>query len=579
MANTQDISLVKGGENITQRNARGGIDKNATTTFVPYTPNTAITPEALQPQTPIVPATPATPTAAPALDGQISATTDAYNQNLINKQNQAETAKNAALADYTKAQAAQQGITTLQGQAEKNAGLDQVQSDLTDINNQILAERNALNHQLAAVDQNSQGGTRTQIEGQKAFLNQQSLSRQADLAIIQYAAQNKFDNVKAIADRQAALQFEQQQNNLDALKTTYEDYKDVFTTAEQRAFTSAQADRQAELDQKKADYTQMQNTKIQLLQQAQLNNAPVSVLSAIQSAPDAQSAISAAGQYGVDTLDRQAKLANIAQSYASANASSLSARKSLIDLANAGDPTAITQLGFDPTDANSAEKVANVQAYGQQYASTGKLPSPAELKQSGLTVSDVTNFAKQSPKPDGALVSTDTGVTPSNLSAAQQTGIQSLSEIVTQTIPALKDKFSKLNAGITGKIGSYIYTTQDRQDYNTLRQDFLSKLLLARSGAAVSEQEYERLSNLVPTDMANAGLGGLSNKGGKALNSLESSMKETLNSQLKNNNLAIYGYSTVNVPSLGQKKVGEIVNIGGTQYRVLPDGNLTDIIQ
>lgn len=219
----------------------------------------------------------------------------------------------------------------------------------------------------------------------------------------------------------------------------------------------------------------------------------------------------------------------------------------------------------------------DLDAYASQYSDTGKLPSPAELKLSGLNVGQVTAMAKQMPKPDGALVSTNTGTKSSALSPTQEAGIIALNEIVNQTLPALKDRFGKINAGVIGRIGAAFFTTQNRQDYRTFRAEFMSKLLLARSGAAVTEQEYSRLATLMPSELGNKFLGGISDKGGKALSSLETSMKNTLDNLLASQQLSIYGYSKVKMGGV-ERTVGETLEIGGVKYRVLPDGNLTDIL-
>lgn len=219
----------------------------------------------------------------------------------------------------------------------------------------------------------------------------------------------------------------------------------------------------------------------------------------------------------------------------------------------------------------------DLEAYASQYADTGKLPSPSELKLSGLNVGQVTSYAKQMPKPNGAVVSTNTGTKSSKLSAAELDGIAALSEIVQVTLPNLKAKYGAISPGIAGRLGAVVYTSQDRQDYRTFRQEFLSKLLVARSGAAVTEEEYARYAKMLPSELGNWGIGGLSDKGGKKLASLETSMKNSLNNVLSSKQQSIYGYSKVKVG--GQERtVGEILNIGGQQYRVLPDGTLTDII-
>jgi hypothetical protein len=69
----------------------------------------------------------------------------------------------------------------------------------------------------------------------------------------------------------------------------------------------------------------------------------------------------------------------------------------------------------------------------------------------------------------------------------------------------------------------------------------------------------------------------LGSDGLKKLNSIEKSMKANLDNTLNSNQLSIYGYSDVNVNGT-KMKVGEVIDIGGTNYRVLPDGTLTDII-
>jgi len=185
----------------------------------------------------------------------------------------------------------------------------------------------------------------------------------------------------------------------------------------------------------------------------------------------------------------------------------------------------------------------NALAYAQRYASTGTLPNPSELKLSGLSVSQVTELARNLPKPDGALIDNNTGVKPSSLSAAQEAGITAMNEIVTKTMPALKDRFSKINTGLVGGTLGSLFTSQDRQDYNTFRAEFLSKLLVARSGAAVTEQEYERYSKLLPSNFNQ--LFFLGSDGGKKLNSLSNSMQTNLDSTLNTNQLSVIGYSDV----------------------------------
>jgi myosin heavy subunit len=220
-------------------------------------------------------------------------------------------------------------------------------------------------------------------------------------------------------------------------------------------------------------------------------------------------------------------------------------------------------------------------AYASQYADTGKLPIVTELKNSGINVGQVSSIAKQLPKPNGAIVSTNTGVPSTKMSSTQESAITALSEIVNTTIPAMQNLYPELYTGFLGGIGGKIYTTQERQDYDTFRQEFLSKLLVARSGAAVTEPEYNRYAALVPESSSLNPLSTVnifrSEQGSKTLSSIAESMKNQLDSVLNANQLSIYGYSKVNIDGK-ERTVGEILDVGGTKYRVLPDGNLTDII-
>ena len=218
---------------------------------------------------------------------------------------------------------------------------------------------------------------------------------------------------------------------------------------------------------------------------------------------------------------------------------------------------------------------SDLEAYASQFSDTGKLPSPAELKLSGLNVGQVTAMAKQMPKPNGAVVSTNTGTKSSAISPTQEEGIIATSEIITYILPSLKDKFSKIATGVLGGIGGVIWTSQDKQDYLTFRQEFLNKLLKARSGATVTPQEYDRYAKMLPTTFNQPFF--LGADGLKKLNSLTTSIKNSLDTILNTQQLSIYGYSKVKVGGV-ERTVGETLDIGGIKYRVLPDGRLTDIL-
>ena len=232
------------------------------------------------------------------------------------------------------------------------------------------------------------------------------------------------------------------------------------------------------------------------------------------------------------------------------------------------------QLNLDrqkvANDAVTNADPAQILAYAQQYASNGNIPTGLPKGTFGI----VSQVAKELPKPQGALVSSVTGIAPSSISPTQQAGITALSDIVTKTLPGLQRLFPKINTGIVGGTLGMLHTSQERQDYLTARQEFLNKLLVARSGATVTPQEYDRYAAMLPGTFNQPLF--LGSDGSTKLNSISKNLNASLDTQLSTNQLAIYGYSKVDVG--GQKyTVGEIVtnHETGQTGRINPDGSVT----
>lgn len=428
--------------------------------------------------------------------------------------------------------------------------------DLADINTEIANQQVAYRGETDAIKargditKEGQAGLQSNIDSKYG----RSL---ADLAIRQSAANGNLTALRSAADRKLAL-------TLAPLETQIKYLSDVALANENNLSKDAKEQLNSLLAKKqkeKDDITAKQKAIADLLGKALENGVkiPDNLVSQVTSAPDIASATAILARNGIslqNPLDNELKRSQIAEN----NAQIAKINSEAAQLAG-----------------TTGGKSEDLTAYASNFADTGKLPTPAELKLSGLSVGQVTAMAKQLPKPNGALVSTNTGVKSSALSPTEEQGITALSEIVRTTLPTLKTTFDKLDAGLLGRVGAVVYTTQDRQDYRTLRADFLAKLLVARSGGAVTEQEYQRYSDLVPSELGNAFLGGISDRGGKTLNSLEKSMKSTLDNQLDTKQQSIYGYSKVKVNGV-DRTVGEVLDIGGQKYKVLPDGTLTDII-
>ena len=186
---------------------------------------------------------------------------DAYTQNLAQNAETARAGADTSWEEYMKSVLGTEGKTSLTDKAYRST-VDPAQAELNDINNQIIAEQVALRRRVEkAQKENPLGKSAEAIQEQVDQINRESISKQADLAVIQLSKQGKYDSAKAIADRAVSAQFEKQQVKNEALKLNYERNKDLFTTAEQRAFETAQADRERNLEfemyKKKADYDKL----------------------------------------------------------------------------------------------------------------------------------------------------------------------------------------------------------------------------------------------------------------------------------------------------------------------------------
>lgn len=238
----------------------------------------------------------------------------------------------------------------------------------------------------------------------------------------------------------------------------------------------------------------------------------------------------------------------------------------------------LAELNPDNTSDNDA-----IIAYAQQFMETGKLPNVSEMKAAGITASQITEYAKQAPKQDGQILSASTGIKPSSLSSAQEDGIASLYDI-TQKVAQLKELDQQRQQGLTSALTGKVFGSEDQQRYLDLRQEIIDLLARARTGAALTASEEKFYADQLPGRVGQSfvipgtdkGLFGVSTQ--SRLDNFESKIKGTLDTKLSASGAVIHGYSTIEIPSLGEYKVGDILDIGGEQYRVLPDGTLTDII-
>ncbi len=219
----------------------------------------------------------------------------------------------------------------------------------------------------------------------------------------------------------------------------------------------------------------------------------------------------------------------------------------------------------------------DLMAYASRYAESGTLPNPSELKLSGLSVGQVTLFAKQIPKTKGAVVAIQTGTKPTNVSAEAEKDFQKLYNI-TEMTKRLKELDKKRVGGIISGVTGKVFGSEDQGEYLTLRKAIVDEMSRMQSGAALTPEEIAVYNDYLPGRYSESF--GLGRDSYKKITSFETAMNQKLNNRLANNGLSIYGYSTLKVPgdTAPYRTVGEIIDVKGVNYRVLPDGTLTDIL-
>jgi len=239
-------------------------------------------------------------TEAIGLSAAIQSQTDNFVKNLERQAKQAEQATSGSMTKYLEGLASQQGLASLTSEAYDGAGVNARESELQDINNQIIAEQVSLQRRLEALDKNPTGMLRGALEDEKARITTESVRKQADLSVIQMARQGRFDSAKAIADRAIAAQLEVQQNKLEALRITYERNQHIFDKREQRAFEAVQAEREDAVAFRREQLQQISDLSLNALQ----NGAPSAVAAQMRQARTVEEAMQIGGQY-VGLLDRQ----------------------------------------------------------------------------------------------------------------------------------------------------------------------------------------------------------------------------------------------------------------------------------
>jgi hypothetical protein len=502
--------------------AKARAERNKRTLKPAMQTSNAITAETLtpQPEFKITPPNPAIQTAA--LTGALESTTDQFSQELQDQKTEAQRAKDSSKYDFQRALANRTGIEGFTVQEEKNQDFQLRSDELTDINNQILQEQNALRRAKEAI-QAKGGGLKSGAAAEINNLERSSLSKQADLSIIQLAKQGRYDSAKAMIDRKAKALFEEEENTIDALRVNYEDNKDLFDTAEQRVFESSLADRERKLTEEKEMRTAIDNFALDALQ----NGAPTSIVTAMQTSKTKEEALALGGNY-IGLLDRQQKLASIRASNASADA-------------NEYELTQLKQAEQERKDALASNQLLPDQVKVVDEVDKEFRSEPI-VKQYNEAVAK--RFAVNNVIEGGVNGVQDLLLVYEFMKAIDPTSVVRETEfdMAAKTGNIFAGQYTKFNQGYFGEGGILP---------ENVKASFLNSLNAAYSG---KQQQYFNVRDQFGEKLERRGIAG----GANYLTSYENG-------------------APADTQDVENATVNQIVEVGGVRYRVLPDGNLMEI--
>lgn len=443
-------------------------------------------------------------------------------------------------------------MTSTPGETELTArryaqkgGVDDIQRELDDINQQILSEQNALRRQIERIEKNEQGMFGGAVQDRIDEVTRESLRKQADLSIIQMGVQGRYDSAKAIADRAIAVQLERQANRNAALQLTYERNQDLFTKEEQRAFESAQADRERKLEEERENKTRVYDLAID----AQRNGAPASLVSQAMRAKTPEEANALVGSY-VGLLDRQKLRAEAQEAQAEAQLT-LNAGNAVVGEYGSVINTAANLLGAEKAK-QSRKDIAAAIANGDY---TNAYANIANNVEQALTGENKTKFANA--RTDYAVM------------ARMRDAIKEYADaggnmnLLVGTEESIKRKLG-IDSGEATELAVQLW-----REYQTYRSNM--------TGAAFSPAESRDYASVNPTLGKSLNLN-LSVIDG-AMNGLEDRIVATIDTRVPGAEKIYNLANGVDAEEVEPETapVGSIIDFGGVQYRVLGNNQFEEI--
>lgn len=289
---------------------QGTISSSAATVAPPPVvsapPVPAMTKEDLSPAIPVTVPTFPPATAADGVTGMATTVLET-SKGLAAEQKAAEEAARKEKNDsQKKLMDIQEKIT---GVREKRAGIEDELGVSTktqrynDITTQLEASQRAQLNEIRALDK-AAGMTTAGKESAIREINRRYAFEQADLSLIQSAANRDMLTATALADRKVKLLLEPLEEQLKFEEKFYDENKEILGDEISRLFEIKINKDKREYEETKTKEEDLQKIKLEMIRNASEQQAPSAVLAGIQSATTPEDAIRAAGVYGADQLRR-----------------------------------------------------------------------------------------------------------------------------------------------------------------------------------------------------------------------------------------------------------------------------------
>jgi len=356
--------------------------------------NLNVSPVSVPPQTPS--------TLATGITGAAQASGEAANTFMQGLQKEQQQAQQTADSGQTSVQNKLDelvGIQKSQTQVEEKLGIPQKTQEYNTAYNSLQASQRAQTNELRGLEQNTQMND-AQRAAATRDINRKFAFEQADLSIVLDVANRNLSSAQAQADRKIALALEPVKTQLEYMTKFYEMNREDLSKKEQNLFQAKIAEQERAYNTQRDELKRLEDAKLDALNSATANGAPMNILQKIQGAKTAEEAAIAAGSYGYDPL-KKAQVANYYSEMAKRNKEIIDADNlknfvtpPLVNLATGKiDPSSQLASVIASTGAKTGDKlkltgavVANIQALAEAHPD-GNFPGTGWVRAGALTVS------------------------------------------------------------------------------------------------------------------------------------------------------------------------------------------------